>query len=59
MDIVCRIYLLMLVLGLFIVVLFVFVDVMKEMLAMLLMCFFGWDILVVCIYEMIFEGMWL
>ncbi|MGB3621155.1 MAG: iron ABC transporter permease [Ketobacter sp.] len=58
MDIVRRIYLPMLAPGLFTAALLVFVDVMKEMPATLLMRPFGWDTLAVRIYEMTSEGMW-
>ena len=53
-----RIYLPMLGPGLLTALLLVFVDVMKEMPATLLMRPFGWDTLAVRIYEMTNEGMW-
>lgn len=53
-----RIYLPMLGPGLLTAGLLVFVDVMKEMPATLLMRPFGWDTLAVRIYEMTNEGMW-
>lgn len=53
-----RIYLPMLGPGLLTALLLVFVDVMKEMPATLLMRPFGWDTLAVRIYEMTNEGLW-
>ncbi len=53
-----RIYLPMLGPGLLTALLLVFVDVMKEMPATLLMRPFGWDTLAVRIYEMTSEGLW-
>jgi iron(III) transport system permease protein len=53
-----RIYLPMLAPGLLTAALLVFVDVMKEMPATLLMRPFGWDTLAVRIYEMTSEGLW-
>ena len=57
-EIVRRIYLPMLAPGLLTAALLVFVDVMKEMPATLLMRPFGWDTLAVRIYEMTSEGLW-
>jgi len=57
-EIVRRIYLPMLTPGLLTAALLVFVDVMKEMPATLLMRPFGWDTLAVRIYEMTSEGLW-
>lgn len=57
-EIVRRIYLPMLGPGLLTALLLVFVDVMKEMPATLLMRPFGWDTLAVRIFEMTNEGMW-
>ncbi|MFT5888802.1 MAG: iron(III) transport system permease protein [Zhongshania sp.] len=53
-----RIYLPMLRPGLLTAVVLVFVDVMKEMPATLLLRPFGWDTLAVRIYEMTAEGQW-
>lgn len=53
-----RIYLPMLRPGLFTALIIVFVDVMKEMPATLVMRPFGWDTLAVRIYEMTVEGQW-
>ena len=44
--------------GMLTAALLVFVDVMKEMPATLLMRPFGWDTLAVRIYEMTSEGLW-
>lgn len=57
-EIVRRIYLPMLAPGLLTAGLLVFVDVMKEMPATLLMRPFGWDTLAVRIHEMTSEGLW-
>jgi len=53
-----RVYLPLLRSGLFTAALLVFVDVMKEMPATLLLRPFGWDTLAVRIYEMTSEGEW-
>ncbi len=53
-----RVYLPMLMPGLFSALVLVFVDVLKEMPATLLMRPFGWDTLAVRIYEMTSEGEW-
>ncbi|MEX2365359.1 MAG: ABC transporter permease subunit, partial [Pseudohongiellaceae bacterium] len=53
-----RIYIPMLRPGLFTALIIVFVDVMKEMPATLIMRPFGWDTLAVRIYEMTAEGQW-
>ncbi|MCG8533552.1 MAG: ABC transporter permease subunit, partial [Pseudomonadales bacterium] len=57
-EIAYRIYLPMLAPGMLTAALLVFVDVMKEMPATLLMRPFGWDTLAVRIYEMTSEGLW-
>ncbi len=57
-EIVRRIYLPMLAPGLLTAGLLVFVDVMKEMPATLLMRPFGWDTLAIRIHEMTAEGLW-
>ncbi len=57
-EIARRVYIPMLAPGLFTAALLVFVDVMKEMPATLLMRPFGWDTLAVRIYEMTSEGLW-
>jgi iron(III) transport system permease protein len=57
-DLVWRIYLPMLRPGLLTAAVLVFVDVMKEMPATLLLRPFGWDTLAVRIYEMTAEGQW-
>lgn len=56
--IIYRVYMPMIRPGLLTAVLLVFVDVMKEMPATLLMRPFGWDTLAVRIYEMTSEGEW-
>jgi iron(III) transport system permease protein len=53
-----RIYLPMLTPGIFTALVLVFVDVMKEMPATLLLRPFGWDTLAVRVYEMTSEGEW-
>ncbi len=53
-----RVYLPLLRPGLFTAALLVFVDIMKEMPATLLLRPFGWDTLAVRIYEMTSEGEW-
>lgn len=53
-----RVYLPMLTPGLLTAILLVFVDVMKEMPATLLLRPFGWDTLAVRVYEMTSEGEW-
>ena len=53
-----RIYIPMLSPALFTALIIVFVDVMKEMPATLVMRPFGWDTLAVRIYEMTVEGQW-
>ncbi len=57
-EITRRIYLPMLMPGMLTAILLVFVDVMKEMPATLLMRPFGWDTLAVRVYEMTSEGLW-
>ena len=57
-EITRRIYLPMLMPGMLTATLLVFVDVMKEMPATLLMRPFGWDTLAVRVYEMTSEGLW-
>lgn len=57
-EIALKVYLPMLTPGMLTAALLVFVDVMKEMPATLLMRPFGWDTLAVRIYEMTSEGLW-
>ncbi|MBW2940653.1 iron ABC transporter permease [Zhongshania sp. CAU 1632] len=57
-ELVWRIYLPMLRPGLLTAMVLVFVDVMKEMPATLLLRPYGWDTLAVRIYEMTAEGQW-
>lgn len=54
----CRVYLPLLVPGVLSAALLVFVDVLKEMPATLLMRPFGWDTLAVRVFEMTSEGEW-
>ena len=53
-----KVYLPLLVPGALSAALLVFVDVLKEMPATLLMCPFGWDTLAVRVFEMTSEGEW-
>jgi iron(III) transport system permease protein len=57
-EVLLRVYLPLLRPGLLTAMLLVFVDVMKEMPATLLLRPFGWDTLAVRIYEMTSEGEW-
>lgn len=58
MPLFCRVYLPLLVPGTLSAALLVFVDVLKEMPATLLMRPFGWDTLSVRVFEMTSEGEW-